>query len=98
MHTFNMFFSVLPLPVPIGVFHCLFPKCRAGTSGYDDYSFAWVCFYGTLFIWLAVEMCIRDRKLGMCPKSSNQFTTSSKVRVSLISNCAEFSSGVSGMA
>ena len=26
------------------------------TSGYDDYSFAWVCFYGTLFIWLAVAI------------------------------------------
>lgn len=37
-------------------FHWLFPKCRAGTSGYDDYSFAWVCFYGTLFIWLAVAI------------------------------------------
>ena len=44
-----------------------FLKCRAGTSGYDGYSFAWVCFYGTLFIglplllkvpgiWLAVPL------------------------------------------
>ena len=37
-------------------FHWLFPKCRAGTSGYDDYSFCVGCFYGTLFIWLAVAI------------------------------------------
>lgn len=37
-------------------FHWLFSKCRAGTSGYDGYSFAWVCFYGTLFIGLAVAI------------------------------------------
>ena len=37
-------------------FHWLFSKCRAGTSSYDGYSFAWVCFYGTLFIGLAVAI------------------------------------------